>query len=386
MENNNGKGIFYGVIGVATLIVAIIGATFAYFTATTTSSEYVQGQAATASLKVNVRRMTGWSESEGNVSLTPDTEKGEKLPSYVMVPQPDTTLDDALVGTGGNECIDAGGSLVCSIYKIVVQNTGSAAITVNGYIDFYSSSTTADGQVGAGTEGGTGEDGVTTIPFEGDDLMYHLKWARLDSSTIEGKDRDATIDGVQANYTYDQILADTDIPTNLLVYTKSTTPYQTTPDNTSFYYLGGGDADGKANQYLYGIEAPAKYTNAANQQVDSIDWLGGHKVTGAHGRHTDLIDPTDDLTITKNGTPSTATATATVAAGNTNPANDGKWYLSAMNNPGDTKVFYIVVWISENHEAQNKTDFGQFTGAVTFKSMAGSGATSTFSETIASGT
>ena len=25
MENNNGKGIFYGVIGVATLIVAIIG-------------------------------------------------------------------------------------------------------------------------------------------------------------------------------------------------------------------------------------------------------------------------------------------------------------------------------------------------------------------------
>ena len=31
---NNGKGIFYGVIGVATLIVAIIGATFAYFSAT----------------------------------------------------------------------------------------------------------------------------------------------------------------------------------------------------------------------------------------------------------------------------------------------------------------------------------------------------------------
>ena len=30
-ENNNGRGLFYGVIGVATLIVAIIGATFAYF-------------------------------------------------------------------------------------------------------------------------------------------------------------------------------------------------------------------------------------------------------------------------------------------------------------------------------------------------------------------
>ena len=33
-NNNGGKGLFYGVIGVATLIVAIIGATFAWFTAT----------------------------------------------------------------------------------------------------------------------------------------------------------------------------------------------------------------------------------------------------------------------------------------------------------------------------------------------------------------
>ena len=29
-NNNGGKGLFYGVIGVATLIVAIIGATFAW--------------------------------------------------------------------------------------------------------------------------------------------------------------------------------------------------------------------------------------------------------------------------------------------------------------------------------------------------------------------
>lgn len=35
-EKNNGKGIFYGVIGVATLIVAIMGATFAFFSAQAT--------------------------------------------------------------------------------------------------------------------------------------------------------------------------------------------------------------------------------------------------------------------------------------------------------------------------------------------------------------
>ena len=39
MENKNGQGIFYGVIGVATLVVAIIGATFAYFSAAATSGE-----------------------------------------------------------------------------------------------------------------------------------------------------------------------------------------------------------------------------------------------------------------------------------------------------------------------------------------------------------
>ena len=58
MENKNGQGIFYGVIGVATLVVAIIGATFAYFSATVTGNgDTVTGNtldvtAATLSLEV----------------------------------------------------------------------------------------------------------------------------------------------------------------------------------------------------------------------------------------------------------------------------------------------------------------------------------------------
>ena len=38
-QKNNGRGVFYGVIGIATLVVAIIGATFAYFSATTNSAD-----------------------------------------------------------------------------------------------------------------------------------------------------------------------------------------------------------------------------------------------------------------------------------------------------------------------------------------------------------
>ena len=38
MDNKNGQGIFYGVIGVATLVVAIVGATFSFFSATANSN------------------------------------------------------------------------------------------------------------------------------------------------------------------------------------------------------------------------------------------------------------------------------------------------------------------------------------------------------------
>ena len=54
MENNSRKGIFYGLVGVATLVVAIIGATYAYFSVTQTSEDYLYGKAATAGLNVNV--------------------------------------------------------------------------------------------------------------------------------------------------------------------------------------------------------------------------------------------------------------------------------------------------------------------------------------------
>ena len=122
MENKNGKGIFYGVIGVATLIVAIIGATFAYFTATTASGQYLTGTAATASLEVKVQRLTGYSAGEGAESAA--------AAKYVMVPQLDKGLSQAVRGSNVTEntpCIDANGSLVCSIYKILVHSIKSDA-------------------------------------------------------------------------------------------------------------------------------------------------------------------------------------------------------------------------------------------------------------------
>ena len=337
MENNNGKGIFYGIIAVTTLIVAIIGATFAYFTANTTSNEFLQGMAATAGLNVRVMRLTTYSTSEGDVDA--------KTAKYVMVPQLDSTLAQALEGSDNTDDstdnpvpgIDGGGSLVCSIYKIVVQNTGSAAITVSGTIDFYSSSNTADGVTTPTDPSKEGEP-----PVEGADVMDHLKWARLEDP-----------DTLTTGYSYSDALSNMTIPTSLLTY-DNTVPYQTTPDGTEFTY-----AVNNANQYLFAMEVEDK-TN--------VDILDGTVVNGAHGAYTDLIDPTDDLVV------STWVDNA--------DKDYGTWYLSAHNNTGDTKVFYVVVWISENNEEQNDDDIGQFTGTITFNSSEGSGATSTFTETV----
>jgi len=363
MENNNGKGLFYGLVGVATLIVAIIGATYAYFSVTQQSSDLMYGQAATAGLNVNVVRMTGWSASEGT-GLDAYTAK------YVMVPQLDTTLDQAIVGstvTGNKPCIDAAGSLVCSIYRIIVQNTGSAPITVEGELDFYASTK------GTTNQTTVDNDGKFTTKVEGaDNFMNHLKWARLTQP--------ATV--VDGSYTYAQVIKDgaldTTMPTTLLTYANGTlagtqeTGYQVTPDGIVYSYQNVATG---VNRHFYAMNVTVPADKA---DADYVDLLNGHKVTGAHGRYTDLIDPTGDLTVTFNSTANPKTATVGANAQNTN----GKWYLKAKDNLGDTKVFYIVVWISENKERQNEHDFGQFTGTVTFRSSAGSGASSTFTENV----
>lgn len=110
---NNGKGIFYGVIGVATLIVAIIGATFAYFTATATNNDTISGTAAKGGLELTV---------------TPKSANMENP----MVPQLSTTIQTAVTGTEGKSCVDGNGNTVCKVYEVMIKNTGTAKVVING--------------------------------------------------------------------------------------------------------------------------------------------------------------------------------------------------------------------------------------------------------------
>ena len=134
-KKNNGRGIFYGVIGVATLVVAIIGATFAYFTATGNDNGTITGNMATITFSLNVAKVT-----------TADETKGGMIPmSNAMV---QAGVDSA---QGEGICLDDNDNAVCQVYKITVTNTGSASLFVDGYVNLTGGSGTATDVSGAST-------------------------------------------------------------------------------------------------------------------------------------------------------------------------------------------------------------------------------------------
>ena len=108
-ENRKGPGVFYAVVGVATLVVAIIGATFAYFSA---STDVTGSTASGASLSMAITRVSDAGTAANMIPmLTADLQKG-------------------VTGTSSKSCVDANGNTVCQVYKITVTN-GSADIGIN---------------------------------------------------------------------------------------------------------------------------------------------------------------------------------------------------------------------------------------------------------------
>lgn len=115
MENKNGRGIFYGVIGVATLVVAIIGATFAYFTATANTSA------------------TPVTATGGTVSLTA-TSTAQKM-STKMIPLDVENANfakggfvgDAETTTGAGDCHDKRGNEICSVFTVTLANPSASS-------------------------------------------------------------------------------------------------------------------------------------------------------------------------------------------------------------------------------------------------------------------
>ena len=150
-NNNNGRGIFYGVIGVATLVVAIIGATFAYFTASVRQNYAINGV------------------SSGTVDLTftkvAENFKSDLIP--VETDDEDEFVDIDHDGNPGTEavsmspfakfpgfttntngegtCTDLVGNDICSVYSFTISNPSTSTQTIQGSMTVNVNGKTVDG-------------------------------------------------------------------------------------------------------------------------------------------------------------------------------------------------------------------------------------------------
>ena len=123
MDNNKSRGIFLGVLSVATLIVSIIGATFAFFVANASGNTgKVQAGAASVTNTLTLSETVDYREN-----MIPVTEEIMKT-SYKRT--------EVATGKGTGRCEGysaAGGNTVynlCSIYQFTVSNTASIGQTI----------------------------------------------------------------------------------------------------------------------------------------------------------------------------------------------------------------------------------------------------------------
>lgn len=151
MDENNrkGSGVFYAVVGVATLVVAIIGATFAYFSATATNNDTIIGSTA-----------TGNNIALAVTPIAPVTEA--KTRTENMIPMLEADLQTGLTGTDRKSCIDSNGNTVCQVYKVTVTNNGATAVTLDATLN------------------------LTTAKGSGEGTGANMKWQLIESATTEG--------------------------------------------------------------------------------------------------------------------------------------------------------------------------------------------------------
>lgn len=121
MSDNRKRDIFYGVVAVATLIVALVGATLAYFSISAGSAENaVNATAATVSI-----------DYQDGQQVT--AQATELIPATLSVVQQAYANSSANFGTEnamkGNICIDSYNKQVCSIYRFSVSSNEARQVS-----------------------------------------------------------------------------------------------------------------------------------------------------------------------------------------------------------------------------------------------------------------
>lgn len=179
MEREDKKGIFFGVIGVLTLIIAIIGASFAYFSINAKSSEdAVIVNAASVQIVYKDGQQL---DIEGNLIPAGSDVVKRSITRYLEAGGAGNTKNYRM-------CVDDNGFTICDIYDFSLTNNGADSVSVTAVVEPGTLRAASVDEV-------SGETIPAEIPF------INLKFALYDIS--EGFDIDNP--EYQGSFTYDDV-------------------------------------------------------------------------------------------------------------------------------------------------------------------------------------
>ena len=115
MMGRDDKKMFYFFIGCICLSLAIVGATYAYFTAKVSNNNVVHGAASFSGLSLSVEKVT-----------TADMAFG-------LIPMKNIESVNSVKG----KCLDDYGNAGCQIYRITVGSIDDVVMFVDGYIEIH---------------------------------------------------------------------------------------------------------------------------------------------------------------------------------------------------------------------------------------------------------
>ena len=121
-KKKNDRRLFYGVIAVSTFILMVVGATFAYFTANTSSADQSVTTQSTQLELEYINYGTAWMRND----LIP---VHTVVAQYSVENQDDSTA--ANNGTTNHICEDDSGNGICSIYVFQIRNTANSDQTAS---------------------------------------------------------------------------------------------------------------------------------------------------------------------------------------------------------------------------------------------------------------
>ena len=266
-ENKKGANTLYAVIGIATLVVAIIGATFAYFSASQTNSDITGTTAEAGGLTIEAKLITD--NTNNNIIplnlITNQTLVKDSTDKYV---DSEDQFDKAMT----NKCKDSLGNNICAVYRVVVANQSkTSTIQVRGKLNLSSTTanmywtlinaTTTDEQVTTPGEDG-GEGTTTTVP--------RLNTATAIDNFVKVKQ------GLDGNMTYSATVnKDTQLNEAESVSLYGTdTNSESTPSSVTYYVLVWLEETGAEQQNDDASKVDAIKSYTGNITFDAVDAQG----------------------------------------------------------------------------------------------------------------